>query len=229
VSADGSDVKAFLRRNLASYLVLYDLKTLVMGALNGLREYVPSRWQIYMPGMPPAWRDAWRVTEDTLTRLAAAVEGDGGRLALVAIPEHFVTSREWETELLLGAGFAPPEAFDPGRPQRRLAAIAQRLGVPYLDLAPALLDYRDGAALDPPYFSFACDGHWNPLTHALAASEVAVFLARSGLLPAWLDAAALEAGRAALVARAPLDILGQKAYGEIYRGGRYAGGAPAAK
>jgi hypothetical protein len=93
-------------------------------------------------------------------------------------------------------------------------------------LAPALLAYRDGAALEPPYFSFACDGHWNPLTHALAASEVAVFLAQSGLLPASLDAAALEARRGALVARAPRDILGEKAYGEIYGGGRYAGGTP---
>lgn len=222
-----SGLKAFLRRNFASYLVLYDLKTLAMGAVNGLLGYVPSRWRLYMPGELPAWRDAWRVTEDALTRLAAAVERDGGRLALVAIPEHFVTSRGWETELMLGAGFAPPEAFDPGRPQRRLEAIARRLGVPYLDLAPALLAYRDGAALDPPYFSFACDGHWNPLTHALAASEVAAFLARRGLLPAALDAAALEAGRAAFVARAPNEILGQKAFAEIYGGGRYVGGAPA--
>jgi len=228
VFAAGSAVKAFLRRNLASYLVLYDLKTLVMGAVNGLRGYVPLRWQIYMPDESHAWRDAWRVTEDALAGLAAAVEEDGARLALVAIPEHFVTSREWETELLLGAGFAPPEGFDPGRPQKRLEAIVQRLGVPYLDLAPALLAYRDGATLDPPYFSFACDGHWNPLTHALAASEVAAFLARRGLLPATLDAAALEARRTALVARTPRDILGQKAYEEIYGGGRYVGGAPVA-
>jgi hypothetical protein len=161
-----------------------------------------------------------------LRTLKDEVEGDGARLALVAVPEHFTTSREWQSEMMFGAGSAVPDDFDPALPTRRLAAVAGRIGVPLLDLRPAFLAYRDANDLSYPYFSFACDGHWNPLTHYLAGHAAAAFLAQHGLLGEnRRDRADLLSARRDAFARDPKAILGTQAHRQIFDGGIYTGGA----
>jgi len=226
---DGSAVaqlKGTLRRNLVLYQALHDLRFIVQGVINQIRGTVPPRWRLYLNRVSPDWEEAWRITEDALSTLKDEVEADGARLALVAIPEHFTTSREWRKEMMFGAGSAVPDDFDPALPTRRLAAVAERISVPLLDLRPALLAYRDANHLSYPYFSFACDGHWNPLTHYLAGHATAAFLAKQGLLgDNQGDGTDLLSARRAAFARDPTDILGAQAHRQIYEGGTYAGGA----
>jgi hypothetical protein len=219
-------LKGVLRKNLVVYQALHDLKVLVQGAFNQLRGYVPPRWRIYLNRELPDWEEAWRITEDALKTLKDEVEADGARLALVAIPEHFTTSREWRHEMMFGAASAVPEDFDPALPSRRLAAVAKRIGVPLLDLRPALLAYRDANDLSYPYFSYTCDGHWNPLTHYLAGHATAAFLAQQGLVGKnQSDRAGLMSARRDAFARNPKAILGTEAYRQIFEGGTYTGGA----
>jgi hypothetical protein len=219
-------LKDALRKHLVVYQALHDLKVLVQGAYNQLRGYVPPRWQLYLNRELPDWEDAWRITEDALKTLKDEVEADGARLALVAIPEHFTTSREWRHEMMFGAASAVPDDFDPALPSRRLAAVAKRIGVPLLDLRPAMLAYRDANDLSYPYFSYTCDGHWNPLTHYLASHATAAFLAQQGLVGKnQSDRAGLMSARRDAFARNPKAILGTEAYRQIFEGGTYTGGA----
>ena len=212
-------LKGALRKNLVLYQPLHDLRILVQGAFNQLRGAVPPRWHVYLNRWSPDWEDALRTLKDE-------VEADGARLALVAIPEHFTTSREWRREMMFGAGSAVPDDFDPALPSRRLAFVAGRIGVPLLDLRPAFLAYRDANNLLYPYFSFACDGHWNPVAHYLAGHATAAFLAQNGLLgDSRREGADLLSARRDAFARDPKAILGAPAYRQIFDGGIYTGGA----
>ena len=68
----------------------------------------------------------------------------------------------------------PAQGWDLDRPNRRLAEIAARRGIAYLDLRPAL----QSALADQPRLYYAIDGHWTAAGHELAARS----LVRSGLV-----------------------------------------------
>ena len=215
-------LKKFLRHRLVLYQVLHDAKYVVLGLVNRITGHVPRRWQVYRRNMPQAWKDAWTFSENYLMALRDEIAADGARLALIVIPDHFATNSEWRGELMFGGGSGIPDDFDPRHPARRLTAIAQRLGLPVLDLFPALAAYRERFDLPYPRFSYRCDGHWNPLTHDLVAHEVALFLAREGLLPPG-RAAALRKKRDGAFATSPRAFLGPEGYKQIYEGGIYRG------
>lgn len=113
-----------------------------------------------------AWRaETWDDMEEELRALQAAAIGAGARLGIVAIP--------YEPQL-------SPEALERDdayvlTPQRELAGIAGRLGVPFLDLHPAFASagaeplFRDGV-------------HLTDRGHAIAADEIEAFLERERLL-----------------------------------------------
>lgn len=217
-------VKAFGRQNFATYLALHDLKVMAQGVFNAATGRVPERWQLYRAEPPPVWTQAWRITEDAIRRLKTEVEADGGRLALVGINEFFAVHPDWRRELTFGAGSAAPEDMDPARPLHRLAEIAAGLDLTYLDLLDVFVAYRDRHALAYPYFSFSCDGHWNPLGHFVVANATARFLAERGLLPGDEDRAPVIAAAANRRLRlAPVNVLGEEAYRQIYGGGLYRG------
>ena len=218
-------IRDSLRRNLAIYHALHDLRLVAKGAVSQVLGHVDDRWSLYVEPEAPTWSDAWRITEMAIETLRRDVAAAGARLAIVAIPEHFALSPNGRREIVFGTGSAAPENLDLARPSRRLGEIAARLGLPFLDLAPALVAYRDRVGLGYPYFSFACEGHWNPLAHNLVAHEVAAFVAERNLLarPTVTPATILEKRRAAF-ARSPADILDAKTLAEIYGGGIYRGG-----
>ena len=214
-------VKAFLRRNLVLYQALHDLRMMVEGTINHVLGRVPPRWQVYLDPPSTAWDAAWQVTEAAIRALRDEQVVNGGRLAIVAIPEPFVTAPDWKRKLILGGGTGMPANFDPQRPTRHLGEIASRLDVPFLDLTAVFAAYRREHDLPAPYFAFACDGHWNPLGHRLAAAAVASFLADHRFLPGSPEVASLRRTLDELMTRSPENILGDRAFRQIYRGGMY--------
>lgn len=210
-------LKDLLRGNFVSYLVLYDLKTMVVGLLAQATGQVAPQWALYMPETP-AWTAAWDATERALARLAADVAADGARLLVVGIPEHFVTSPTGLRELQLAGGTAIPAEFEAARPMRRLAGIASHLRLDFLDLTPTFQAYVRRHSLPPPAFSYACDGHWNPLGHVIAAHDIAKALTGTEG-PGVLD-------------KAPGALIGEDAWRQIHKDGVYrnvstaAGGRP---
>jgi lysophospholipase L1-like esterase len=171
------------RRNLALYALAHDFRVVLQGLTNEILGRVDSRWGLYKTSVPDAWRDAWRITEVALGQLRAETHAQGTRLVLVAIPEFAALAPDPKPLVRFGSGSAYPNDFDASLPSRRLLEIAKRLDIPALDLLPVITAYRDRFALPSPYVSYRCDGHWNPLGHALAADAVANFLVDHHLTP----------------------------------------------
>jgi hypothetical protein len=135
-----------------------------------------------------ATEDAWTVTTEALRQLRDAVRADGGTLIVSSVPDYHMVEP--------GAGESAVEA--------RLIDTLAALGITFVPLTPSFIAYRAQYALPAPYFSYSCDGHWNPVGHALAASLIASYLSGS---PA--------------SAPPPHDIVGDPGYRAIYAEGVY--------
>ena len=126
------------------------------------------------------WEEAWETTEALLAALAREVQARNARLVLIAAPSDLqVRPADWER--LLRENNLPPKDFDLEKPNRLLAEIGRRLGVPVVDLLPELRraepDSRDG-------LFFRQNRHWTPEGHAVAARIIHAELRRLGLAPA---------------------------------------------
>ncbi len=213
VSSGGDKFRVFLRAHLALYALAHDLRVMLRGAVAELDGHVDRRWGLYRENMPPEWHEAWLVTEAALAALKQETDVAGTKLVLVSIPEYIALSTNPARLIRFGTGSSFPKDFDSGLPSRRLMEIAQRLDIPALDLLPIMTRYRDKFTLKPPYFSFSCDGHWNPLGHALAANALAAFLEQRRLIPAAKGVGNDET--------APQRVLGQSAFDQIFFGEIY--------
>ena len=87
--------------------------------------------------------------------------------------------RDWE--LTQRAYGMDDEGWDRTLVRQRLVGLAGRLGVPLLDLTPALRAAERGI-LGGPYYAY--DPHWNALGHQVVAAELVRFLREEGWLPA---------------------------------------------
>jgi lysophospholipase L1-like esterase len=122
-------------------------------------------------------RPAWSALTWTLQTLARDVSSSGGRLAVAYVPSRMeVTPRVWE---LTQARYDVDETYDRAALASRVRYITGRLGVPMLDLTPALAGADSRAR--PAYFQ--TDSHWNARGQEVAARALSDFLAGSGLLP----------------------------------------------
>ena len=151
---------------------------------------------------------AWRRTQDHLNRLQRAVERDGAKLVVVAVPAPFQLDRKslefheslgyevresWLTRLDTSSPnpqtAPPPQTSPPQSGQLRtenlrtgvaLAEWASRERVPFLDLTDGLVA-RFHARGEPLYFIE--DVHWNREGNAAAAEAICEFLLRRKLCP----------------------------------------------
>ena len=125
-------------------------------------------------------RRAWQVTEALLAAIRDESSAAGARMALVAVPASYqVYPREWARVAPRGRN---AERWEPEVPNRQLGEVAERLGVPYLDLLPS---FRSEAAATDERLYFTINAHWTPLGNRLAAEQVGQFLgAHRELLPA---------------------------------------------
>jgi len=140
---------------------------------------------------PPSSREVgWTVTREALSRLKTAVEADGARLIVSSVPSYRMMISN-NTDAVFSD-------------ESRFMQIVNELGIEFIPLAPVFIDYQREHNLPDPYFSYSCDGHWNPLGHDLAASAIGSYLI--GIDP---------------ISPTPKEILGESGYGAIYNGGIY--------
>lgn len=135
---------------------------------------------LYAVDPPPEWAEAWEVSKALIRQLRREVEADGGRLAVVLIPDR----RQVEAGYLDWAMRTYPAmaayTWDMEHPNRVLRTFLEAEGIPYLDLLEVFRQrtQEQGAELYYPR-----DGHWNVAGHRLAGEEIGAWLVTSGLVP----------------------------------------------
>ena len=179
---------------------------------------LPRDLQVYLPP-DERWSDAWKITDYFLNKLNAQIKQDGGRLVIVTVPEYGRISKA-PLKKMQEAGFQIPSGYDPYRPLRNLEEIAKKDDIPLLELEKYFLQYRDRYHMKAPYFFYRCDGHWNPLGHFIASNVIVKYLLENKLLKGEPD---LSGKVDKMLSMSPEEILGKKAYAQIFEGGAYEG------
>jgi hypothetical protein len=132
----------------------------------------------YQVDPPAEWDEALWVTEQILARLQSSVRASGAELMVVAAPSFFqVDDDAWRW--LVGGVTRDRDRYEPDVPNRRLAEIAQRQGLRYLDLLPVIREAQQSGAR----LYFPADGHWTAEGHAFAARQFFDYLVLSGHTP----------------------------------------------
>lgn len=139
-------------------------------------DAMPRELWPFGPGHKDEVALMWRRERAVLAALKAAVESKGARLAVFYVPARFeVDDAAWELTR---------ERYAMGRRWWRrervfedLREVCRALGVPLVDPREDLR--AAGAGGRPAYF--VRDGHWTAEGHAVAARQIAGFLARSHL------------------------------------------------
>lgn len=125
----------------------------------------------------PRYEEGWRITERILARTRDLAASGGAPLLVFTVPKEQGRQR---VRLRLRWSQGDKLRCRDDDPVARLARIAERQDIPFVDLGPAFEDaWRDDGAS----FIRKGDGHWNAVGHRLAARRVASALEERGLLP----------------------------------------------
>lgn len=227
--------RVFLRRICRSCLLGYKLIQKFLQAQtteDGGRHHdnkfgtLSSVWNVYLPPVSAEWKKAWNITEKALVDLRNEVEKDGAKLLVVSTPEYIRVSKNWKNEVLTETGLRElPEDFDPYYPLNKLEDIARRNRISLLKLEPSFVSYKNIFRLQYPYYSYRCDGHWNPVGHFLAANTVAKYLIEKDWIPS--EKSGHKKDILSKIDKnlrmSPIDILGSEGYRQIYEHGVYGG------
>jgi hypothetical protein len=124
------------------------------------------------------WIEAVALAGDPVEGLAQEAHPAGARFAVVATSQ--VYPERWER---IVQRYVPMQGgqWDLEQPAEAARQVAQRAGMPLLDLLPA---FRQAAAASAEPLHLRVDGHWTPAGKRLAAEVTADFLRTSGLLAA---------------------------------------------
>jgi hypothetical protein len=145
--------------------------------IDGLLDPIRGKYDAKPAG---EWDRGWRITEGILTKLRQQTTAMGVPLVIVEIPAwRMLDGAYWQRDdhkRLVDSRRGGPDA-----PVRILDGMADRLGVPHLDLRPVFQPKVDADGLTRYYIEG--DYHWTAAGHVVASEAVARFLADGGLLP----------------------------------------------
>ena len=138
-------------------------------------EELGMRDEVHHPPQTQEWKDAWRVTEALIRRMRDECRARGTPFAMVTLTRGIqVTPVPEEKERFLRALGAPDLYY----PERRLAALGRREGIPVFNLAPTMAEQ---AIRDRVYYHAHQDslgiGHWSEAGHQAVAELLAGWLA----------------------------------------------------
>ncbi|HWR52060.1 MAG TPA: SGNH/GDSL hydrolase family protein [Bryobacteraceae bacterium] len=147
-----------------------DMADVEKRAANGYEAGIDDA--VYAPPRDSRWEEAWRTTEALLTAMRDEVRSHGKELWIVTLS----TGIQVHPDQRLRAEFAQRAGVtDLFYPDRRVAAAAERDGVPVITLAPMMAEWsaRTGRALHGFPNSVAGFGHWNEEGNRLAGDLIA--------------------------------------------------------
>ena len=121
--------------------------------------------------------DAWEKVAAIVKALKEDVEAHGSTLAVVHIPGRMeVQDSSWQATKKLYR--LAEGAWDLDKVKHKLQALGASIGVPVIDLVPALREAE--SPFKSTYFMF--DGHWNARGHEVAARAVYDWMKQSASL-----------------------------------------------
>ncbi|MGO9117770.1 MAG: hypothetical protein ACLQPD_09190 [Desulfomonilaceae bacterium] len=223
-----SRVKRFLRQNCRLCLLGY--RVLKFDIWNKYKDgEMPFLYNTFRAELPDIlkkpWEEGWKITAEAIRQLNSEVKSAGGKLFIITVPDYFAVVPDWKESFRQATGLnEPPKDFDPLLAEKRLDALGKQDGIEVLNLAPYFNDYRIRFDLKDPYFWYVCDAHWSPLGHFLAANWVARMLLDNDAIGAdSQERTRLYSKISKNLSLSPMDILGAKAYNQIYDKGVYLG------
>jgi hypothetical protein len=129
---------------------------------------------IYYEPYDPAWRDAWRVTEGTMTLMHDEAKGRGAQFFVVTVSSGIQVNPDStaRANLLQEAGLK-----DFLYAERRIKALGERGNFPVLNLAPVFQSYAEQHKVFLHGFGATLGmGHWNQDGHRLAGETISAWL-----------------------------------------------------
>lgn len=136
--------------------------------------------ELHVLAKPGTDREAprWERFEAALGRLLDRITADGTKVALVLAPSRLQVHPDELRGAATRVGVAA-DSLDADLPNHHLHVLAQRRGVPVIDTTDEL---RRAAARGERLY-LPNDTHWNVRGNAVAGAELALALARRGLVP----------------------------------------------
>lgn len=131
-------------------------------------QVTPRRMAVFQTREPRELAEAWRVVDGLIGAMQHETGRAGAALVVVAVPTRWqVHDEDWEA-FLAENRLKRDDDWDLDRPAQRLARIAERRGLPMLDLRPALRQ----AASSGTRLYYPVDVHWTAEGHAVAAQAI---------------------------------------------------------
>ncbi|MBX7234737.1 MAG: hypothetical protein K1X65_10155 [Caldilineales bacterium] len=135
-------------------------------------SYIPVAYGVFANPRDAAWDDAVALTAALLGQIDAESREMGAEMAVVIVSsQEQVAPAAWQTVLQRFPAMQP-RAWDLERPNRDLAEMLNRAGIPFLDLLPVFQARAgEGRRLYLPR-----DGHWTVEGERLVGETMAAFV-----------------------------------------------------
>lgn len=133
-----------------------------------LNTLVEHEIRVFSSNQGRAWQESWEVTEALFVAARDLAEASGARFLLVNAPTIWqVYPAHWES--FRSSNRLGDDGWDMNVARRRLADLASRQDLEYLDLAPSLEAARGGSSS----LYFTADFHWTAAGHRVVAQALA--------------------------------------------------------
>jgi len=183
VEADESPLVSLLRRHLLAFTYVESgvLAKLKPDDADEEGRTGIGREDLFAAREPRDVRWAWELPGALIGAIKHEVEQAGSQMMLVAVPASYqVYPEDWRrlsrsTTGRDGQQNTSPR-FDLEAPNRRLAALAARYELPFLDLLPSFRQAAVAGGQSGERLYFRQDPHWTEAGNRLAAAELTRFL-----------------------------------------------------
>ncbi|MDQ3819704.1 MAG: SGNH/GDSL hydrolase family protein [Acidobacteriota bacterium] len=125
------------------------------------------------------WNEAWHVTEGLITEMRDEVRQKGAKFMVVTFSSDI---QVYPNKVVRENFMKPLGVSDLFYPNRRLQALAEREGIPFMDLAQPMQAYADQNKVILHGFGKEIgNGHWNEAGHRLAGELISQRLCEGNL------------------------------------------------
>ena len=138
-----------------------------------------SDLNIYRRDLPEPWEQAVELTGEIILALKKSVEEHGGQFLLLGLSSAEQVHPEVGDGLRTQYGLE----FDYEQPDRILLELAEKNGIAFLALMPALRKYHAKTGQYLHGFGGSRNGHWNETGHRIAAELTYQFLKERHMVP----------------------------------------------